>query len=111
MEYTVRDILRITAVEVRGELDVREAPKLRTLLSDLIEEGRRVLVDLHDVTLIDSSGIGVLIAAHRAAQEAESALVLVAPQPAVRRALQLARADQVLRIFDTVKEGVTALYT
>lgn len=53
------------AIEVTGILDWHSAPRLRAALSDLGAAAgmRRVLIDLTEVTRIDSSGTGELIAA------------------------------------------------
>jgi anti-sigma B factor antagonist len=51
-----------TLVKVSGEIDVYTAPKLREELSGLADEPNQTLiVDLKDVTYIDSTGLGVFV--------------------------------------------------
>ncbi len=110
MEYTVRDELGITVVDLRGEIDIAHAPRLRDLLEELIaNSSARLLINLSDVAFIDSSGLGVLIAAHRKAQETGGILGLANPQAPVQRVFELTRTNRVLKIFDTVAEGLEAL--
>lgn len=66
---------------LRGEIDVKTAPQLESALSDAT--GQTVLVDLSDVTFIDSTGLRVL-AMERARFESEDRqLVVCAPDDSV----------------------------
>jgi len=110
MEYTVHDESGVTVIDLSGEIDVSHAPRLRELLGELITAGPgQLLINLSGVAFIDSSGLGVLIAAHRKAQEAGGVLGLADPQPSVRRVLELTRTNRVFQIFATVEEGLAAL--
>jgi anti-anti-sigma factor len=57
-------------VEVRGDVDLACASRLREVLEDTATHLRpaRVVVDLMHVTFIDSTGIGALVAGRNAAQ-------------------------------------------
>jgi anti-sigma B factor antagonist len=110
MNSTTRTVGTVTVIELVGELEVSEAPHLRDLLGEAVAGSQsRVLLDLGQVTFIDSSGIGVLVGAHRRADEAGARLGLAAAGAGVRRVFELTRTDRVLRLFETVEEGVTAL--
>jgi anti-sigma B factor antagonist len=53
-------------VSLSGEIDAHSAPRLGSRLFGLAEEGKtRVVVDLSEVTFMDSTGIGVLLNALR----------------------------------------------
>jgi anti-sigma B factor antagonist len=57
---------RYTVVEVDGVIDVVSAPELRDCLNQTIDAGsRQLVVDLYQVTFMDSEGLGVLVGAHR----------------------------------------------
>ena len=48
-----------------NDITASSTPELRTILKTLVSEGVRELeVDLNDVRVVDSSGIGLLVAAH-----------------------------------------------
>jgi anti-anti-sigma factor len=57
-------------VEVRGEIDLACADRLREELVDTVTRLRpvRLVVDLMHVTFIDSTGVGALVAGRNAAQ-------------------------------------------
>jgi anti-anti-sigma factor len=79
-------------VAVVGEIDLATAPTLHDrLLTVLHEQTPAVLVvDLADVTFLDCTGIGALVAARNAAISAGAQVRVSHPQPAVRRLLDLA---------------------
>jgi anti-sigma B factor antagonist len=54
-------------VTVRGEVDVHTAPTLRARLHEVVSQREpRVVVHLDGVTFLDSTGLGVLVGAHKA---------------------------------------------
>jgi len=95
-----------TVVEVGGELDVFTSARLRTVLFDpVLCDGPRVVVDLTEVTFMDSTSIGVLVAARRwhVSRDAEIRLVCV-PGP-VLKVLGLVMLDKVFGIYETVEDA------
>lgn len=55
-----------TTLTVRGELDALSAPDLRPLLDQVVaDQCGRVVVDLSDLRLVDSSGIGALVSLYK----------------------------------------------
>jgi stage II sporulation protein AA (anti-sigma F factor antagonist) len=110
MDYRIDQDGQVRIVRLHGPTDVRHALELRELLgSELSGRAARVLLDLREVTLVDSSGVGVFVAAHRRAAQAGAAFALAAPGRSVGRVFQLTRTDRLLRIFDTVEDGLLAL--
>lgn len=76
-------------VVVRGEIDVATAPKLRETLHDLIQSGcRRIVLDCRELAFLDSSGIGLLVAA-RKRLGTEGELVMESPADHIRKVLEL----------------------
>jgi len=63
-------------VALTGEHEAYTAEKLARQLAALLAERVGVVVDLRQATFIDSTVVGVLIAAHRRAQESELEFVL-----------------------------------
>jgi anti-anti-sigma factor len=77
-----------TGRRVIGEIDAHTADVLRAqLLPDA--DGDDVRIDLSAVTFIDSSGLRVLLEAHRTLQQAGRRLVLVAPSRHVVRLFEV----------------------
>ena len=81
-------------LRVVGELDVATAPELQASLT--AHRGPAIL-DLREVTFIDSTGLRALLGATQGRDHVES-LVLRAPSPAVRRLIELAALTERLAI-------------
>lgn len=76
-------------VAVRGEIDMASAPQLRELLETATDAGvTRVVLDCRGLEFLDSSGIGVLVAARKRLGEGGE-LVIDSPPAHVRKVLDI----------------------
>jgi anti-anti-sigma factor len=75
-----------------GELDMSSAQELEEALGSAIERGGPVLIDLGEVTFMDSTGISALLKAAYALR-GRGCLILHGEQENVRRVLDLVRLD------------------
>jgi anti-sigma B factor antagonist len=91
-----------TVVVVGGELDLGTAPALEDALMTRLNGGGHVLLDLRGLDFMDSTGVRVIVSAHRAAQEHDGrfALLRTPPDGAVGRVLRISGLDDVLDIVD-----------
>lgn len=96
-------------VEVRGEVDLHSAAQLRNRLAEVIDTGKPiVLVDLTQLSFIDSTGLGALVAGRNHAVAAEVNLRLICHS---ERMLKLFRITGLITVFDiyaTVPEALSA---
>jgi anti-sigma B factor antagonist len=94
-------------VSLRGELDAVTAPRLGSRLFGLADEGKRaVVVDLSEVTFMDSTGLGVLLNALRHFNVRHGQLVLVCPTERVLRPFQITGLTGHLTIFDSREKAL-----
>ena len=87
-------------VRVTGELDLATAPILAQALSQAEERTQRVVLDMRELTFMDSSGVHVILEASHRATTAGRGLVLVRGPAQVDRVLDLTRAADSLEIVD-----------
>jgi len=88
-------------VVLRGELDVVTAPRLRETLLDLIASGARSIdIDMANLSLIDSTGLGVLVGVLKRSLQHDASLRLCSPQRGARRVLDITGLDRVFTIVD-----------
>jgi anti-sigma B factor antagonist len=81
---------RTTVMTLGGELDLVSAPRLRNAITSLRGESiDEVIVDLSDLTYIDSVGIGLLVASRRRLDAEGRAFSVRNPAPQVRRLLEI----------------------
>ena len=98
------------AVVIRlvGELDLYNAPEVRTALLELCsEQPERLVVDLAEVDFVDSTALGVLIEARTQLEDRQSFL-LAAPGLETHRALAISGLDQHLSVHETVDSALAA---
>ena len=94
-------------VDVKGEIDVYTAPKLREKLIELVSEGSyNVVVNLEGVDFLDSTGLGVLVGALKRVRSNDGDLYLVCTQPRIRKVFEVTGLTKVFSLFDTVDEAV-----
>jgi anti-sigma B factor antagonist len=87
------------SVHVVGEIDLATATDLERPLLELFDSGfRDVVVDLHDVAFMDSSGIRVLITAHQHAEKLGGCLSIVVGASRIRQTLELSGAIDYLGV-------------
>jgi anti-sigma B factor antagonist len=100
-------------VTVGGEVDLLSAAKLAKALQAATagSRARCLVVDMTDLTFIDSSGLGVLIAAQSRASALGDSVVLVQPPPLVRRLLAGTHLQHRFTVYDTLDDALAALRT
>jgi anti-sigma B factor antagonist len=78
-------------LHVHGEIDLASAPVLREELQHVIDAGALdVVLDLQDVSFVDSSGLGVLVGAHKRLREANyGSITIERAQDSVRKVFEI----------------------
>lgn len=85
---------------LEGEIDLHVSPQISASLSAIVKrKPAKVVVDLSKVTYIDSSGLAVLIEAMQNVSGYGGKFALAGLQETVRPIFEIARLDQVFRIF------------
>src|SRR3954470_4789519 len=94
---------RQNVLGLEGEIDLHVSPRVGVSLAQMTQKkANPVVVDLSRVSYIDSSGRAVLIEAMQNAQEYGGKFALAGLQENVRSIFEIARLDQVFRIFPDV---------
>ena len=94
---------------LEGEIDLHVSPGISTSLKEMIKEKPpQLVVDLSRVSYIDSSGLAVLIEAMQNVAGYGGKFALAGLQEGVRPIFEIARLDQVFRIFPDVDTALAA---
>jgi len=97
-------------LRVHGEIDLYNAPILKEEMEINREAGEtKFVINLDQVTYIDSSGIGAFISARKNLQKAGGELVLSCVHGTVRDVLVLTKLISFFQIFETDTEAVAAI--
>ena len=96
----VRDGPRAVA-ELRGELDASTSQQLRSELVSLLEDGcRSLVIDMSELALIDSTGLGALVGVLKRVLQHGGEMQLRAPRQAARKVFVITGLDRVFTIVD-----------
>jgi len=96
-------------VELSGEHDLSTSPAVRAELDRVLADGGSVVVDLSQVSFIDSSVVGVLLNAHRSATGllGQTLVVVAPPAGTPARLLDFIGAQSVLPVVESRKDALT----
>ena len=99
-------------VSVGGELVGEPGASVGLEVTRLVDEGvREVVLDLGDVTFVDSAAIAAIVEAGKRARRAGAVVTVVSDDPNVRRVLELVGVGRMLPLADTVTAAFAAVAT
>lgn len=100
----------VDLLTLSGEIDLHYAPVLRTMLQGKLKsQCPALVVDLHDVTFIDSSGLAAIIEYFRDAADHRGVLCLAGLNETLRTVFEIVRLDKVIPIFGSAIEARAAV--
>jgi anti-sigma B factor antagonist len=103
---------RWTVMSLTGDVDLATAPGLRQRLAEMTGPGPSfVVIDMSDLTFIDSTGLGVLVGALRRMRSHDGDLRIAAARSGIARVFGITGLDRVFELFPTVHEAVAAPMT
>lgn len=90
-----------------GRLDMASAPSFRYHVRQLMDVGAaKVVLDLSQVSFIDSSGLGAIISGLKLARQAGGDLRIACANQQVKVVLELTSLNQVLQPYATVEDAL-----
>ncbi len=110
MKATTRQVDSVTVVDVSGRITLGEGcSQLRELIRGHLGKGRKnLLLNLADVTYIDSSGIGELVSAFTAVSNQGGQLKLLSLTKKVHDLLQITKLLTVFDVHDDEAKAITS---
>ena len=98
MSFRISEQAGTATVFLSGEIDLERSPAARKALLDALAKRQALVVDLGDVSYMDSSGIASLVEAYQRARTQNLGFTLMRVGDGVMKVLKLARLDQVFPI-------------
>jgi anti-sigma B factor antagonist len=96
-------------VEVVGEIDMATAPELAAELEGVGDDSGLVVVDLAQVTFVDSSGLKALVQANRELGRRGIGFRVVSPADhAVRRIFEITQLTEPLNVVDSLDDALAS---
>ena len=89
-----------TVLAVTGEIDMQTVDELRAKVDDLDVAHQALVLDLHGVAFVDSSGLGGLLGIKKQQDRAGGTLRLTRVSPAVTRIITITKMDRVFGLSE-----------
>ncbi|MFF8293583.1 STAS domain-containing protein [Streptomyces sp. NPDC016309] len=96
----------VRVLTLAGEIDHHTGDQLRRALEVTDTARPRIVIDMRQVTFMDSTGINILIAAYQSVTKVGGWLRLAAPTDSVLRVLQLVGVDDVIDCRETLRQAL-----
>jgi anti-anti-sigma factor len=101
LEVTTQDSDGKVTVSLKGELDLSSVGKVEEELERVEAAGPNLLIlDLSQLTFLDSTGLRAVVTAHERARENGRRLVIVRGPDAVQRVFSITRLEERLEMVD-----------
>lgn len=109
MQATLSEMedVKVVCIE-KGRIDASNSREFKTRVIPIVEQHRKVVVDLSSVDFIDSTGLGALVSCLKGASAAGGDLRLCSVSKPVRTLFELTRMHRVFNIHNTLDEALAA---
>jgi anti-sigma B factor antagonist len=110
-------VLRTTHSNIHGVIVVRlsgaiyfgeESTALRSLVKNLLNDSRQMVLDLAEVTHIDSGGLGTLVSVYASARKVGGEIKVARLGDHARELLQITRLMTLFEIFDKTEDAIAS---
>jgi len=110
MTLTERRVGDVTLLDLAGRLVFDEGDaELRDRVNDLVAQGRlKIVVNLQDVTYMDSCGVGVLIAKYVSERQKGGNVKLLHLTSRSHRVIDICGLEKIFEAFDSEEAAVTS---
>jgi anti-sigma B factor antagonist len=85
-----------------------ESASLRILLKDLLNKSSQIVLDLGDVTYIDSGGLGTLVALYASARKIGGDIRLARVGRRANEVLQMTKLVTLFEVFDKTENAIAS---
>ena len=99
MNFTREDDGEVTVIRLSGSLDALSTPELRPTIDTLVAEKRpAITVDLTDLRLIDSSGVGAIVSLYKRMRALGAKVEVVGLKDQPLAIFRLLRLDRIFTV-------------
>jgi anti-sigma B factor antagonist len=110
VDIDVRSQNKVKIIKLRGRLNLGESvDRMRQTFDDMINEGENFfVVDLGEVAMVDSSGIGLLVRCLTAAKQRSGSLKLLKPSKFAVQTLRMTGLLSLFEVYDEEEKAVSS---
>lgn len=110
MQISARHLDKTTILDISGDIDLAHSSEVRRVILIEFREKHtpKVILNLLEVTYIDSSGVASLVEGLKASREVRSRMILFGLSPIAHEVLQLSKLLTIFEIYDTEEKALEA---
>lgn len=110
LKMTNREVDGVSVVALDGRIVLgEESNALREKMKSMIAEGKKkIVLNMGNITFIDSAGLGTLVAAHHSAKSQGASLKLAHLGSKFQEVLQITKLLTVFDVYNTEAEAVSS---
>ena len=109
MTITERQVGPVTVLAISGKISLDHAGQLKQKVTSTLDHGHgQIVIDLGDVSHIDSSGLGELVSCHTTALRQQGAIKLANLAKRSKDLLVMTKLIMVFAVYDTEAEAIAA---
>lgn len=110
IETSLRFDREIPILDVVGEIDIYTTPQFKEAVSGAIDKGgANIVINMSEVTYMDSSGFGTLLSATKRLRPLHGGLFLVGCNDSLTRMLQITRLNTIFGVYDDEAHALDAI--
>lgn len=107
MEVVAESVGNVTLIHLKGTLDSASAQEFYSEMTSTVStKGKRFLLEMSGVELIDSTGLGTLVRIYKRIIESDGVLMLSDMSPSIQEIFQYTNLDSVFQIFKSTEEAI-----
>lgn len=107
LQLAQRAVGDVTVLTLSGRLVLEDGDAFRDAVDALVQQGRiKLLLDVRDVTYIDSSGLGLLVSKYVSARRRGGDVKLLHLTPRSLHLLEITHLTEVFETFDSEAEAI-----
>jgi anti-sigma B factor antagonist len=100
----VKEVGGVPLVELEGEIDLSTAAVFKETVYEVIEAGKAdVVIDLNGLEFMDSTGLGVLVAALKKTRTEGGSIKLICGKRNILKVFTITGLDKVFSIYDNLQ--------
>jgi anti-sigma B factor antagonist len=104
-----REVNGVTVASCHGRIVFGdESTYLREHLKQILSSSRKVILDLSEVSYIDSGGLGTLVGVYSSARAAGADVKLTGLNQRIKDVLQITKLVTVFEVYDTEQEALAS---
>ena len=108
MKVSVNETGGVVVIKLTGQLmGGTDALKINDELFDLLEKGKnKIIVDLEEVSWINSSGLGILIGMITRVRKEKGEMVLINIAEKIKEILRVTKLESIFKVYDSLEDAM-----